>query len=129
MKHRAGKAATLSSGSTNDLFVWWRMEQRTITFSDGRKTKLRLEPAYWLALEDISEREGWGAVELIEFLRSRSAGAPLARVCRAHAVNYYRDAALGAGSLDEALLAAAETGAATRAKAGVTRRRPPPLHC
>jgi len=121
--------ATLSSGSTNDRFVWWHMEQRTITFSDGRKTKLRLEPAYWLALEDISEREGWGAVELIEFLRNRSAGVPLARVCRAHAVNYYRDAALGAGNLDEALLAAAETGAATRAKVGVPPRRPPPLHC
>jgi len=129
MKYRAGTTATLSSGLMNDRFVWWRMEQRTITFSDDRKTKLRLESAYWLALEDISEREGWDVVELIEFLRNRSAGTPLARVCRAHAVNYYRDAALGAGSLDEALLAAAETGAATRAKAGVPSRRPPPLHC
>lgn len=113
----------LSSGSTRGLFVWWHMEQRTITFSDGRKTKLRLEPAYWLALEDISEREGWDAVELIEYLRKRGAGAPLARVCRAHAVNYYRDAALGAGSLDEALLAAAETGPDDRRPASPVRQR------
>jgi len=104
----------LSTGSTDDRFVWWPMERRTITFRDGIKTRLRLEPAYWLALEDIAEREDWDVAELIEFLRSRSAGAPLARVCRAHAVNYYRDAALGAGSLDEAFLAAAESDAATR---------------
>lgn len=115
--------AILSSGSTNDLFVWWHMEQRTITFGDGRKVKLRLEPAYWLALEDISEREGWDTIELIEFLRNRSAGAPLARVCRAHAVNYYRDAALGAGSLDDALLAAAETGPDDRRPASPARSR------
>lgn len=83
------------------------MERRTITFSDGVKAGIRLESAYWQSLEDIADREGMELSELIEFLRARSVGVPLARICRVYAVDYYRDAARGVGDLEDALFAVA----------------------
>jgi predicted DNA-binding ribbon-helix-helix protein len=60
---------------------------------EGRRTRLRLEPEYWSALERIGQLEGFPLPVLCMFIRRRHPDRPLASAVRVFVTDYFRELA------------------------------------
>lgn len=56
----------------------------------GRRVRLRLEGAYWAALDDVAAREGTAVPELLARIDGRRGRTGLAPAVRAFVVGYFR---------------------------------------
>ena len=66
----------------------------------GRRTSIRLEPALWDALEEISRREGLSLHEICDRIDRRRRESSLTAAIRVFILSYYRAAATEAGHAD-----------------------------
>jgi predicted DNA-binding ribbon-helix-helix protein len=69
-----------------------RPETRSVEVA-GRPVRLRLEGAYWAALDDVAAREGASVADLLARIDGRRGRARLAPSVRAFVVGYFRAAA------------------------------------
>ena len=70
--------------------------RRTLTVS-GRRTRVRLEPEFWQALDDIGRRETLSVSDLVTFVRRRDPKRPMTATLRLFITTYFRSIAEQAG--------------------------------
>ena len=63
--------------------------QRTLVVS-GKRTRLRLEPEFWQALDDIGRRETLSLSDLVTFVRRGDPERPASSSLRVFVATYFR---------------------------------------
>jgi len=71
--------------------------RRTLTVS-GRRTRVRLEPEFWQALDDIGRRETLSVSDLVTFVRRRDLKRPMTATLRLFITTYFRSIAEQSGN-------------------------------
>jgi predicted DNA-binding ribbon-helix-helix protein len=66
------------------------LRQRTVTLQDGRKAQVRLETAFWEALDFLAERQGTTTEDLVRTVAEDAHRSSLASVLRMHAIDGLR---------------------------------------
>ena len=70
--------------------------RRTLTVS-GRRTRVRLEPEFWQALDEIGRREILSVSDLVTFVRRRDPERPMTTTLRLFITAYFRSLVEQAG--------------------------------
>jgi predicted DNA-binding ribbon-helix-helix protein len=63
--------------------------QRTLVVF-GKRTRLRLEPEFWQALDDIGRRETLSLSDLVTYVRQGDPGRPASSSLRVFVATYFR---------------------------------------
>lgn len=66
---------------------------------DGRRTSVRLEQGFWLALDEIARREKTSINAICDRAASRRSGLGLTAALRLYALVYFRDATTEEGHI------------------------------
>lgn len=87
--------------------------QRAVTINN-RTVRLRMEPLFWISLEEIAAAQATTALELMGSIDASHAGADLAAAIRAYVLDYFRTVVRDLNRADDASQsAAADPGAET----------------
>lgn len=89
------------------------MARRTLRYGDAADRTLAMEHWYWTALDQIAEREGMTADDLVREIDRRRGALALVPALRLFCVSYFQQAVTGRGDIERALNEAIGPGTAT----------------